>query len=219
MAAMSKQYFGWLRTQSFPVYMQERNEYVPQALVYPFETMVAKFGRNWFSSSIAFMMAYAIHLGAKEIGIFGVDMAAPSEAYSAQKAGCIRFIEIAKERGITVTIPLDSCLGKQPPIYGYNEASHMGKRFAAMRQELEEKKAGIAQQIETLKLEHAYMSGALEQIGYTERTWIDGVDAILDTEPVALPAPSLSHRVDDFSKTPGGVLMPKASMNGSGLEA
>lgn len=219
MRAMSSGYFGWLRTQAFPVYMQERNEYVPGAIVYPFQLMLDRFGRNWFSSSIAFMMAYAIHLGAKEIGIFGVDMAAPSEAYSAQKAGCIRFIEIAKERGITVTIPLDSCLGKQPPIYGYNEASHMGKRFAAMRQELEEKKAAIAQQVEALKLEHAYMSGALEQIGYTERTWIDGADAILDLDPVALPAPSVNHRVDDFKKSEGGVYIPKAGLNGSGAEA
>lgn len=216
MKAMSSQYFAWLKSQSFPVYMQEHNDYVPQAVVYPLDKMVEKFGRNWFSSSIAYMMALAIHLGVKEIGIFGVDMAAPSEHYSSQKAGCLRFIEIAKERGITVTIPIDSCLGRQPPIYGYNEASHMGRRFSAIRQELEAKRNEIAAQIKRLELEHSFMSGALEQVSYTERTWIDGVsDAILDIKPAPVAAPTMDKRFDDFAPIASGLIVPKVMQNGA----
>src|SRR5882672_1370534 len=60
-------YFGWLRAQPFPVYMQENNEYVPGAIVFPHKALMDEFGpnpkknlANWFTSTVPWMMAFAI---------------------------------------------------------------------------------------------------------------------------------------------------------------
>lgn len=210
---ISTPYYAWLRAQQFPVWMQERNEYVPQACVYPLEGVMKRFGRNWLSSSIAFMIAHAIMRGAKEIAIFGVDMAHETEHYSAQKSGCIRFIEIAKEAGLTVHVPDESCLGRQPPIYGYNEATHMGRRFNAMKSALMNQRANVIAQQERLALERANLDGALSQMEYTIRTWVDGADAIerlSPEQPVAIP-PRMDQRFDDYTKVASGLIVPKTA--------
>lgn len=187
-------YFKWLRDQSFPIVMQEINEAVPAAQVYPLQAMVAKFGRNFFQSSVAYMLALAIAKAdgrkergsneVEEIAIFGVDMAAQQEAYSNQKLSCLRFIELAKERGIKVSIPLESSLGQQMPLYGYDESSPMGRRLQAQLAEVQDAKTRLAADIQRLTVEHAYFGGAEEQLRYQIMTWPDGLDAPLNL-PVA----------------------------------
>lgn len=234
MRAMTLPYFAWLRAQTFPVYMQEHNQYLPQALVYPLTKMVERFGRMWFTSSVAYMMALAISrmegtpAGAvpHEIGIFGVDMAADQEHYTGQRAGCLRFIEFAKAAGIVVTVPEESCLSAPTPLYGYNEASHAGRRLSAMKQETQAKLAEMTQQARKCELEAAYMQGALAQMTYWERTFIDGLDAELDlVRPEERPAvPSIQEARQDFNVSTSGLLIPASAhpvaagkFNGSGL--
>ena len=182
----SLNYFAWLKAQSFPVYMQEKNEYVPGAIVYPMRKMLDTYGHNWFTSSIAYMLAYAISLGPTEIGIFGVDMAATEEHYSSQKAGCIRFIEIAREKGITVSIPHESCLASPPPLYGYAEASRMGRKLIVRNQEIKLRLGQIDAEIARLTNERHYFAGALENNEYIRRTWVDGSDAEIDGDGLRL---------------------------------
>ena len=47
----SLKYLEWLKAQEFPVYMQEKNDYVPNAIVFPYKRMIELFGRAWFTSS------------------------------------------------------------------------------------------------------------------------------------------------------------------------
>lgn len=211
-------YFAWLRSQTFPVYMQERNEHVPGAVVFPYKQMVEMFGRNWFTSSVAWMMAYAIHQmqPGDQLGLFGVDMAAGEEHYSQQRAGCVRFIEIARDRGITVTIPYESCLGQPPALYGYYEATRMGRKLESRKAELAQQRAAIAAQIDRLTRELAYFDGAIEQNNYMLRTFCDGMDAELDLEP----PPSVdvgTARVPttaDFEPAVSGLFLPRNRLNG-----
>lgn len=220
----SAPWLGWLRTQKCPIYMQEHNDAVPQAIVFPRDVLLKKFGRNWFSSSVAWMMAYAIHLGVEEIGLFGVDMAHGQEHYTAQKAGCLRFIEIAKELGITVTVPWESCLARQPPLYGYNEATHFARRLNVMRNALNASVQAMRAQRENLDREIAYSSGAVEQIDYFIRTWVDGLDdAQLQTELPADAEPKSQVKFQNFSRAdvsglyvPDGTVPPGTVVASSG---
>lgn len=190
-------YFNWLRAQPFPVVMQEPTEGFPNLQVYPLQKMVERFGHNWFSSSVAYMMALAIAkaegrkakgiVEKEEIAIFGVDMAAQEEAYSNQKLGCLRFIEIAKECGITVSIPLESSLGRVMPLYGYDESTPMGRRLQATLAEVRDARARLAADIQRLTIEHAYFGGAEEQLRYAIMTWPDGLDAELTAAPITGP--------------------------------
>lgn len=237
-ASWCPQYFAWLRAQTFPVWMQERNEHVPLARVFPRNALVERWGEsktrtNWFTSSIAWMMAFAIHQMRPldgpadpdaEIGIFGVDMAATEEHYSWQKAGCLRFIEIARELGIAVTIPLESTLSYGCPQYGYAEASRMGRSLIVREHEIRGKISELEGEARRAELQVSFFRGALEQVTFDRRTFVSGRDdAEIDAEEVAKQnVAHLARAVTDgaiegeaaamaaFAPNDSGVLVPQA---------
>lgn len=186
-ADWNEKYFDWLKTQSFPVYMQEPNDLLPEIRVFPRMGWLKTFG-NWgrmaATSSISLMVGYAIMQGAEEIGIWGVDMQADSEAYSRQKDGCQIMLNLARERyGIKITIPLESCLATMPPFYGYAEASRMGRRLLARKLELEQQFTHAKGQIRHWENTFHEVKGLLDMLNYVSRTFVDGVDdAELDIE-------------------------------------
>lgn len=77
-------------------------------LVIDRDKMFKKYGTIWFSSSLAYMLAWALEQKPDEIGIWGVDMESHEE-YVVQFAGCRHFIDLARALGIKVTTP-DGCL-------------------------------------------------------------------------------------------------------------
>lgn len=91
--------------------------YTPET--YPFDAVAADVGDYW-CSSIAYMLALAIHEGAEEIGVYGVSMAGDDE-YGYQKPNCEYLIGLARGRGIKVHIPDVSPLCKfvSPPDRNY----------------------------------------------------------------------------------------------------
>lgn len=94
------------------LYMQE--QYIPNANVYPFDEVAKTTGYYW-NSSIAYALAMAIHEGAEEIGIYGVDMKGDDE-YGYQKPNIEYLIGLAIGKGIKVTIPDVSPLMKFNPV-------------------------------------------------------------------------------------------------------
>lgn len=179
-------HYAYLAAQNFTVIMQHPNAYVPKAETYPLEEMIKRYGRNWFSSSIAYMMALAIAKKPEEIAIFGVDMAAGQEKYTQQRAGCIRFIEFAEAAGIKVTIPRESSLGTPAPLYGYGEASPFGRRIQVVMADVGRTIAQLDADIDRLRMTRAQFGGGLEQLVYMNQTWVDGRDAELDGVPTLL---------------------------------
>jgi hypothetical protein len=172
-------YLGWLKAQQFPVYMQEPNDWVPQATIFPYKKLITHFGtRNWFTSSPAWMLAFAIYqmTAGDELGIFGVDMAAAQEYYTMQKGGLIYWIERAQALGIKVTIPMESCLGMPTPLYGYSESSRFGRRMNVMHKLTSESMANLQQQHNNIAQQIAFHQGALESQAYFMRTALDGLD-------------------------------------------
>ncbi len=205
-------YFKWLREQSFEVWMQEPNEGVPNCKVFPIKALLREFGdlgRIAFTSSISMMIAFAIFQGATEIAVYGVDMAANEEAYSGQKSGCHIMIALAKQRGIKVSIPLESCLATMPPLYGYAEATRMGRRLIIKEQELQKGIVDLNATIERLTRDKLTIMGALDTIQYMRRTFVDGTDAELDL-PSGEPAKMPEVEFGKFRLDPDtGVIVPK----------
>ena len=78
---------------------------------YPFEAVAKTIGQAYWNSSIAYAMALAIHEGAREIALYGVDMDGTDE-YAYQKANMEYLIGVARGRGIQVYIPPQSALCK-----------------------------------------------------------------------------------------------------------
>ena len=81
---------------------------------YPFEAVAQTIGKDYWNSSIAYMMALAIHEGAEQISIYGVDMDGTDE-YSYQRPNMEYLIGIARGKGIRVYIPHQSALCRFEP--------------------------------------------------------------------------------------------------------
>lgn len=178
-------FYAWLKQHSeagtFQVVMPEFNDFIPKAIPYPLDEMIQRFKtRNWFTSTIAYMMAVAIARGAKEIGLFGIDMAAGQEHYEAQRAACTWWIEKAESLGITVHVPYESSLKIATPLYGYWEGTPFGRRINAVRLQVRTAVQNLQQQIAALNSQLAYFQGADEQLGYFQRTWVDGIEQELN---------------------------------------
>lgn len=114
---MDADYFERLRSLDVPLYMPSESEEVPNATVFPIDAAIEIAG-DYFSSTIAYMVALAIHEQAEEIALYGVDMAASSE-YSHQRPNLEYILGIAKGRGIKVTIPWQSPVCKYDRIENY----------------------------------------------------------------------------------------------------
>lgn len=103
-----------LKESRVPIYMQQHFKDIPNSIKYPFDAVgddVFKhfprrpFGQeDWYNSSIAYMLALAIHEKAEEIGLWAVDVRGSGE-YENQ-VSCLEFlIGFALGRGIKVFLP------------------------------------------------------------------------------------------------------------------
>ena len=108
------------------LYMQTAYDEIPNAQRYPFEVVIQTTG-DYFNSSIAYLMAMAIHENPDVIGLWGVDMTDQKEEYAYQRPNMEYLIGLAQGKGIDVHLP-ESCpllkfrgenipLGSLKPIY------------------------------------------------------------------------------------------------------
>lgn len=99
------------------LYLQEPYPELPDALRYPIEDVAETVG-DYLSSSIAYLMALAIHEGAEEIGLYGVAMEGADE-YGYQRPNMEYLVGLARGRGIKVHIPEQSPICKYSGQFGY----------------------------------------------------------------------------------------------------
>jgi hypothetical protein len=99
------------------LYLQEPHPEIPRGVVYPFDDVAQSCGAYW-SSSIGYMLALAIHEGAEEISVLGVAMEAHDE-YGYQRPNTEYLIGLARGKGIKVHVPEKSPLCKYGKQFGY----------------------------------------------------------------------------------------------------
>lgn len=117
---------GDIRDTGFPIIMQEAYPDVPGSVRFPMEVIEeAHKGEDLvFSSTFAYMMAYAIHIEkADEILVYGFDMANNTD-YRYQRPNGEYWIGYARGKGIKVTIPEESVLCKGPR-YGFDYSANI----------------------------------------------------------------------------------------------
>lgn len=95
---------------------------------YPLARVRALRGRNYFCSSVAYMIAHAILLQPDEIGVWGVDLAEDGE-YAHQRPNAEWWLAFAEGRGIKITIPRESALLKAPYVYGQERPRDEGDLY------------------------------------------------------------------------------------------
>ncbi len=167
-------YVQWLRTLAIPVYMQNQ-QYVPNAVTFPYQEMVKMFGQDFFTSSFAWMMAFALSKGAKEIALYGIDMASREE-YILQRPGFYYFKNKAEERGCKVSAPFESDIMQPPGLYGYSDVTPFGRKMLAREEELRDRIGQMQAELDghTKRLSHqiTYLQGAVEDLDYIKSIWL-----------------------------------------------
>ena len=118
-------YLGWLRRCPIPVIMNERRADVPQSVRYPVERIIERWGRDYFTCSVAYEIAWAIEQAPEEIGLWGVDLAVGGE-YFFERPCAEYWLGIARGLGVRVTIPEGAALLKASHRYGYEAEPALG---------------------------------------------------------------------------------------------
>lgn len=147
--------------------------------VYPVERMLEKFGANFFSSSIAYMLAHAISTldqdtPEREIGVWGVDMASEGEQYSFQREGCLHFLDVARMAGIKVTLPAGSRLLDPSPMYGYGQSHPVYCATVDERNKLERIVGELEKSIASLSEQRRERIGQIEALKFVQARFMAG---------------------------------------------
>jgi hypothetical protein len=115
-------WWQWALEHQPPVFLQEACPELKRSRAYPRAQVEKMFGR-YFTSSVAFMLAYAIAIRVQEISLFGIDMKGADE-YAHQRP-CVEYLlGFARGLGIKVNIPEQSDLLKSHHTYGYDFGSY-----------------------------------------------------------------------------------------------
>jgi len=162
-------YLEWLAKQEFPLFMQDQS-IIKRAMPFPKDLMVQEFSKFFFNSSFSWMMAFAIHVGATEIGLFGVDLASTAE-YVLQRTAGHHFCLEAQKRGIKVWTPAESDLLHPPGLYGYAEASPFGRKLQVRKMEIQTRINELEPQMRRMQDQIIYLKGALEDVDYMQSIW------------------------------------------------
>ena len=154
-----------------PVYMQTENPLVPNAAPYPLSEIVQGFG-TYFTNTISWEIALAIHEGFEEIRVYGVDMAVDTEWHH-QRPSCEYFLGLANGRGIKIWLP-DACdLLKTRFLYGFQEqmALPYDAKLQQVKSTLQEKRNAVMKQKALLQKQEDQYTGALLAIDETHKVW------------------------------------------------
>lgn len=110
----------WLRQEHpFPIFMLNEDESLPSVLRFPIEDVIKAAGRDYFTSTVAYAIAWAaMQPDVAEIGLWGIDLVHDTE-YADQRPCAEYHLARAEAAGIRVTTHERSALMRQRVRYGY----------------------------------------------------------------------------------------------------
>jgi len=179
----SPEYCQFLRDFKGIVYTGGVVPEIPNHVVYPIDEIEEKFSSYNLTSSLALMMAMAIHEIEQHresnkdhdpnedvIGMWGVDMAAADE-YAYQRPGCQNMVLEAMRRGIGVYLPPESDLMRPKPVYGISEWQHNYIKLTATARTLSTIGAQAQQELAQAQQKLAQIHGEQSALTAFVDTW------------------------------------------------
>ena len=162
------------------LYMQDKYPQIKNSEKYPLAEVQTMLNhprlRNYFQSTIAYIVALAILKGFNKIELYGVHMSSDEEEYSLQRENMTALLAFAWGRGIDFWLPDESQIMKSDYLYGYeqekgfilklinykkgliNGEKNLEKKLQATRDEYNQQKGGVMAFNnfinEQIKLEH-----------------------------------------------------------------
>lgn len=170
----SPEYVRYMELFEGPVFTSQPIPTIKNCVLFPYERLIKTYGPYHFTSTVAWMLAYAIEQKPKAIGIWGVDMAA-GEEYARQRPGCQHFLGVAKSLGIEIVIPLESDLLQPSTMYGISEMHPRHVKLLARMNELKGRLAAHEQQQTFHASQALFLKGAIDDLTYIFDHWIEDI--------------------------------------------
>jgi len=154
----------WLKNSPIPIVMWKKHPDIPKSVSYPWTEIFETFPRKYLNNSISLMIAMAILLDFKEIGIWGVDMAHKTE-YGTQRPSVEYYLGICdglfKARGYPKLFVAPQCdLLKAPYIYGQEDGAMIQKILRDSRDHYAKQTGIYSQQLQqSMMLQQQYLGG------------------------------------------------------------
>jgi hypothetical protein len=172
--------------------MGEHIPEVPSSIRLPLEQLVDEFGPYCWTSSLAYMMAFAIMLIQMDraipgrepdtvdcIGMWGVDMAADEE-YAYQRTGCQHFLGLAKSIGIEIVLPPESDLLQPTTMYGISELHPRHIKLMTRFKEMQAQHAQAVAMQRQGELNAQALAGAISNMKYILGHWVDQDEPVME---------------------------------------
>lgn len=116
----------WMRKHPGPIYTSRKHDDYPGLVEFPLRDVVQDLEHPYLNNTAAYAMAYAIHIGATKISIFGCDYTYPNSHDAERGRGCLEFwCGVAAAKGIKLVMPktsslMDACYPAHERLYGYD---------------------------------------------------------------------------------------------------
>ena len=116
----------WLKTSRVPIVTSRAHPDYPALVEFPLEDVLNNFGHEYFNSTASYAIAFAIHIGAKIISVFGMDFTYPNTHDAEKGRACVEYwLGQAHARGIKINMPkttslMDACYERTARLYGYD---------------------------------------------------------------------------------------------------
>lgn len=116
----------WLKNSAVPVVTSRAHPDYPMLVEFPLEDVLNNLGHDYFNSTAAYAVAFAIHTKATKISLFGIDYTLPNQHQAEKGRACVEYwLGKAQERDIKISLPksttlLDACHTRPERLYGYD---------------------------------------------------------------------------------------------------
>lgn len=116
----------WMKKSPVPVVTSRAHPDYPALVEFPLEDVLNNLGHDYFNSTAAYAVAFAIHIGAAKISLFGIDYTLPNQHHAEKGRACVEYwLGKAQERGIKISLPktttlMDACHTRAERLYGYD---------------------------------------------------------------------------------------------------
>lgn len=115
----------WMRKHPGPIMTSRAHPDYPGLVEFPLESVLNKLGYDYFNSTAAYAVAYAIYIGVKKISLWGCDFTYPNSNDAEKGRGCVEYwLGRAMACSINIAIPrtstlLDAYIPQERRLYGY----------------------------------------------------------------------------------------------------
>lgn len=116
----------WIKTSPVPVVTSRKHPDYPALVEFPLEDVLNNLGHDYFNNTAPYAIAFAIHIGATQISVFGMDYTYQNVHDAEKGRACVEFwLGQAHARGIKIHLPkstslMDSNCPRTARLYGYD---------------------------------------------------------------------------------------------------